>query len=177
MRKNKELLKLLLAVALTAISVVIDVLFKYVVPIETFGMPFYAIPLVLGSIILGPVYGVMMALVGDAIGVVISGYSYLPLYALAAISWGLIPGIINRKYGFVKLIFSVLLAYLFANLSNTLANYVYFGQVTALATLAIRLLLIVPNSIIIILVTHLLYKRLYMIYPEYLMIQKANDTH
>jgi ECF transporter S component (folate family) len=177
MKKMNELQKLLLAVALTSISVVIDVLIKFVIPIETFGLPFYAIPIVIGSIVLGPIYGVMMALVGDTLGVLMSGYGYLALYALSAVSWGVVPGlIVRKKYHLLKLAIAVLLAYVLASLSNTFANFYYFGQTTAIATLFIRIALIIPNSIVIILMTHFLYLRLHMIYPNYLTIGKLNNT-
>ena len=52
MKKATELQKLLIAVALISISIAIDVIFKRLIPIETFGLPFYAIPIVLGSIVL-----------------------------------------------------------------------------------------------------------------------------
>jgi ECF transporter S component (folate family) len=178
MKKMNDLQKLLLAVSLTSISVVIDVLIKYVIPVETFGLPFYAIPIVIGSIVLGPIYGVMMALVGDALGVLMSGYGYLFLYSLAAISWGLVPRLIVRnKYRIVRLAIGVLIAYLFASLSNTFANFYYFGQTTAIATLFIRLALIIPNSIVIIVLTHFLYQRLYVIFPTYLAIGQLDNTH
>ncbi|QWB95835.1 ECF transporter S component [Mycoplasmatota bacterium] len=178
MKKMNELQKLLLAVSLTSISVVIDVLIKYVIPIETFGLPFYAIPIVIGSIVLGPIYGVMMALIGDSLGVMMSGYGYLFLYSLAAVSWGVIPSLIVRnKYHFIKLAVGVFIAYICASLSNTFANFYYFGEVTAYATLFIRLALIIPNSVVIILMVHFLYQRLYAIFPTYLAIGQLDNTH
>ena len=177
MRKNNELLKVALAVSLTAMSVVIDVLLKYVININSFGLPFYAIPIIIGSVMLGPIYGVMMALVGDALGVLFAGYAYQPLYALAAVGWGGIPGLFMfRKYSAVKLVFAVLVAYIFASLSNTFANYFYWGQETTMATLAARLLLLPVNSAVIFIISHVLYVRLSHIAPEYMMIKRANNT-
>ncbi len=176
MRKNRKLLKLLLAVSLTAMSVVIDVLCKLYITSDTFNLPYYAIPLILGSIMLGSGYGMMMALVGDALGVVLGGLTYMPLYSLAAVSWGAIPGLISRKYSLTKVAFAIVLAYIFANLSNTFANYFYWGSTVAMTTLLLRIATIPLNSILLIVVTHILYKRLYVIFPEYMMIRKVNNA-
>ncbi len=150
MNGSKQLQKLVLAASLAAVSVVIDVFFKYALNIQNFGLPFYAIPIILGSIILGPFYGIGMAVVGDAIGVVISGQIYLPLFVLAPIMWGLIPGLLlHKRYTPFKLSYVVPLSYLFASLSNTLALYIYFGNHAAFALLIPRLALIPFNSVII----------------------------
>lgn len=150
MNGNKQLQKLVLAASLTAVSVVIDVFFKYALSIPNFGLPFYAIPIILGSIILGPGYGLAMAVVGDAIGVVISSQVYLPLFVLAPVMWGLIPGLfLHKRYNPFKLAYVVPLTYLLASLSNTFALYIYFGIHTTIALLILRMTLIPFNSIII----------------------------
>lgn len=155
MNKNIVLKKVILASSFTTMSVVIDVFFKSILNISNFGLPFYAIPVVLGSIILGPIYGIGIALIADAFGVMMSGYVYLPLYALAAIFWGLIPGLLIRgEVRKPRLIISIFLAYLLANMSNTFANYYYFGFGTALTTLALRLALLPFNAVIIYYVTY-----------------------
>lgn len=155
MNQNIVLKKVILASSFTTMSVVIDVFFKSILNISNFGLPFYAIPIVLGSIILGPIYGIGIALIADAFGVMMSGYVYLPLYALAAIFWGLVPGLLIRgEVRKPRLIISIFLAYLFANMSNTFANYYYFGFGTALTTLALRLALLPFNAVIIYYVTY-----------------------
>ena len=161
MKQNIILKKMILASSFTAISVIIDIFFKTILNIANFGLPFYAIPIVLGSMILGPFYGMGIGIISDAFGVFMSGYDYLPLYALAAVFWGLIPGLLNRgKVVKSKLIISIFLAYLFANLSNTLANYIYFGYQTALATMAIRLSLLPFNAVMIYMFTYDIYIKL-----------------
>ncbi len=161
MKQNIILKKMILASSFTAISVIIDVFFKTILNISNFGLPFYAIPIVLGSIILGPFYGMGIAIISDAFGVLMTGYDYLPLYALAAVFWGFIPGLLNKsKVVKSKLIVSIFLAYLFANLSNTLANYIYFGYGTALATMALRLSLLPFNAVMIYILTYDVYEKL-----------------
>lgn len=177
MRKEKLLLKVLFAVALTSISVVIDAFFKYALNISNFGLPFYAIPLIMGSVMLGPIYGGVIALIGDAIGVLLTGYTYLPLYAIAALSWGIVPGIMMyKKYSVMKLGFSILGAYVIASLANTFANYYYFGYQTTLVTLGIRLALLPFNSVIIFIITKDLYKRLETIFPKYILKSNLKNT-
>ncbi len=172
MRKNSLLFKVLIAVSLTAMSVVIDSFFKYILHIANFGLPFYAIPLIIGSIILGPVFGGLMALVGDTLGVLMTGDTYLPLFAIAALAWGVIPGlIIGNKYSVAKLSVSVFVSYLVASLANSFALYIYFGINTTLITLGLRLALLPFNAFIIIYITKDLYHRLQVIIPEYLIIK------
>ena len=162
MRKSQlEIQKLALAAILAATSVVIDVFFKQLLAIQNFGVPFYAIPIVIGSIILGPLYGVIMSLTSDALGVMISGYGYLISFALAPIMWGLIPGLfMYKRYTPYRLAYVIPLTYLFASLSNTLAMYIEFGRETTIATLAIRLIFIPLNSVLMFYVIKDVYAKL-----------------
>ena len=177
MKKHDLLVRVLFAVSLTAISVVIDVFFKFVLNISNFGLPFYAIPLVIGSMMLGPIFGGAMALIADGLGVLMSGYVYLPLFTIAALAWGIIPGlIIRKKYNVVKLSIAVLISYLMASLANSFALYFYYGAGTTFLTLVLRLSLLPLNSVIILMITKDLYKRLEVIVPKHLMLQLMNNT-
>ncbi|HRX45699.1 MAG TPA: ECF transporter S component, partial [Acholeplasmataceae bacterium] len=69
MKNNTQIQKLVLAASLTAVSVVIDAFFRIILNIQGFGLPFYAIPLIIGGIVLGPLYAGIMGFVGDAIGI------------------------------------------------------------------------------------------------------------
>jgi ECF transporter S component (folate family) len=160
-KSNLQIQKLALAAVLAAASVVIDVFFKQLLNIQNFGVPFYAIPIVLGSIILGPAYGIIMSLTSDALGVMISGYGYLISFAIAPLMWGLIPGLLlYKRYSLYRLAYAIPLTYLFASLSNTFAMYIEFGRETTLATLALRTLFIPINSVIIFYVVKDVYLRL-----------------
>ncbi len=150
MKQNIYVQKMVLAASLAAISIIIDVFFKFVLNIQNFGLPFYAIPIIFGSIILGPSYGVMIALVGDVIGVVTANQAFLPFFVLGPIMWGLIPGLIlHKKYTVHRLVWVVPLTYLLASLSNTLALMIHFDVQTTLSLLVIRMSLIPFNSVII----------------------------
>ncbi|MDX9692088.1 MAG: folate family ECF transporter S component [Acholeplasmataceae bacterium] len=160
-RSHLQVQKLALAAVLTATSVVIDVFFKQLMGIQNFGVPFYAVPIIMGSIILGPHYGVLMSLVSDAVGVTIAGQGYLISFAIAPIMWGLIPGLfLYKRYSLYRLAYVIPLTYLFASLSNTLAMFIEFGRETTIATLAIRVIFIPLNSIIMFYVIKDVYLRL-----------------
>jgi ECF transporter S component (folate family) len=160
-KSHIQIQKLALAAILAATSVVIDVFFKQLIGIQNFGVPFYAIPIVMGSIILGPHYGVLMSLASDAIGVTIAGQGYLISFALAPVMWGLIPGLfMYKRYSNYRLAYVVPLTYVFASLSNTLAMYIEFGRETTLATLAIRMIFIPLNSVLIFYIVKDMYQKL-----------------
>ncbi len=161
MNGNKQLQKIVLAASLAAVSVVIDVFFKYALGIQNFGLPFYAVPIILGSIVLGPLYGVIMAFVGDGVGVILANQGYLPMFVLAPIVWGLIPGLLlHKKYTANKLAYVIPLTYFLASLSNTLALYIHFDAQTTLALLVLRMGLIPFNSVIIYMVVKDVHQKL-----------------
>ncbi len=161
MKGNIQIQKLALAATLTAASIVIDVFFKQLIGLQNFGVPFYAVPIIFGSIILGPLYGIIMSLASDGVGVMISGYGYLISFALAPLIWGLLPGVfLYKRYQPYRLAFVIPLTYLFASLANTLAMYIEFGRETTLATLILRMTFIPINSIIIFYTVKELYQRL-----------------
>jgi len=168
MNRNNQIQRLVLAASLAAVSVVIDVFFKYALNIQNFGLPFYAVPIILGSIILGPVYGMAMAFVGDAIGVVVSNQGYLPMFVLAPIVWGVLPGLfLHKKYSAHKLAYVIPVTYILASLSNTLALFIHFGMETTMALLLLRMALIPFNSIVIFYVVKDLYHKLLPFHERY----------
>ncbi len=162
MNKHIELKRMALAAALTAISITIDLFFKQLLGLPNFGVPFYAIPLVFGSILLGPVYGVLMSVIGDAIGVMLSPYGYLPLFVISPIFWGLLPGLIRgkQKANWARLGLAVFITYVFASLANTFAIYYYYGIESATATFYARVGLIPLNTIIMFFIIKELEKKL-----------------
>jgi riboflavin transporter len=168
MKGNLQIQKLVLAASLAAVSIVIDVFFKYAIGIPNFGLPFYAIPIVLGSIILGPVYGAIMGFVGDGIGVMIAGQGYLPFFVIGPMVWGIVPGLfLHKRYQPFKLAYVIPLTYLLVSLSNTFALYMHFGRETTLALLVLRMALIPFNSIIIFVLVKDLYRKLIPFHEQY----------
>ena len=146
-----NLRKIVLCALLTALSVVIDILFKMMFSNMAFGVSLYAIPLVIASIFCGPLLGGISAFIGDAVGVFIAGGGYLPLFALGSVLWGVIPGLffIKKDVNFYPLLLVVLLTHTLVTLTNTLAIYVYMGKLSTLTTLVIRGICLPINSYII----------------------------
>ena len=168
MRNNNQLQKLVLGASLTALSVVIDVFFKVLLQIPNFGLPFYAIPLIIGAILLGPLYGGIMALVGDAIAVLVVGVGYLPLFALGSMMWGVVPGLLlYKRYNHFRLAGTIFLSYLMASSINTYAITVYFTVQASIPWFILRMTLIPFNSLIIFVVVKDLHKKLIPLFERY----------
>ncbi|MDI6452902.1 folate family ECF transporter S component [Peloplasma aerotolerans] len=175
--KNKQIQKLVLAASLAAVSVVIDVFFAYALGIPNFGLPFYAIPIILGSIILGPMYGAIMGFVGDYIGVMLSPYGFLPLYVIGPIIWGFLPGLIlHKRYSVIKLAWVVPLTYLFVNLSNTLAGIIHLGFETTIPLVVLRMALIPFNSVIIFILVKDIHRKLLPLHEQFSLETQISKT-
>lgn len=161
MKRNKDVQTLVLAAIFAAISIMINMFFKFVVNMPNFGLPFYAIPIILGGVLLGPGYGALIGLVSDVIGVFAAGGNFLPLFMIRSILWGLIPGILlYKRYNNLKLAWVILVTYLIASLSNTFAMYIHFDSKTSFALLFLRLGLIPFNSVIMFFIIKDVYKKL-----------------
>lgn len=178
---KKELRKLTLAAILTALSIVLDILFKSIVPVnESFGFPFYAIPLVIGSIVLGPLYGGTMGFISDAIGFFAGGsqFAYDFMFALQAISWGVIPYFLaKRKSRWPRVSIAILVSHVvatsFSTFANFMSSYIYNGGnvdgalTYAFANVPLRLLMMPVNIIIITYITYSVNTRLEPLYIEF----------
>ena len=162
MKKSRELKKLVLASSLVAISIVIDIFFKQVLSFNNFGVPFYAIPIIFGSIVLGPVYGLIMGYVSDLVGfVAFPNGVYAFIFALSAMIWGLVPGLfLYKNFDKSKLVFTVILTHILATIANTIGLLTFLPRETALASLTVRLTMIPINVIIISLLVSSLYQKL-----------------
>lgn len=167
---NRSIKFLALAGILTALSVALDVLVKQVVPLLNFGLPYYAIPLIIGGIILGPVYGLMMGFVSDFIGFQLAPQGdYILLFALSAMAWGFFPGLLlKHKSNMIRILIVLLITHIFATLSNTGAMFIYGWGEYAMASLALRLWMLPVNVVLLSLVTYILNKRLAPVYESFL---------
>lgn len=165
-----NLRKITLAATLTALSVVIDILFKQFIPQgvqNVFGLPFYAIPLIIGSMLLGPIYGAMMGFVADYFATMAGGLPYAPWFILSALIWGILPGlIIQPKQSYIKIFVVIAITHVLATLFNTYALSVY-GWLRLNELFYVRLALIPVNSIIIGFIIYELNRRLLPIYEDF----------
>lgn len=147
-----KLKEIILAALLTAISVVIDVVFKSFIPVQTMGTPYYAIPIIIGAIFLGFKYSVIIALLGDVLGVLLGGVPFFPLFTVGALMWGLIPGLFLKKNKkFIIIVLVVLITHLLATFFNSVALMVHYHKSFEglMVDLPIRALLIIPNTLVI----------------------------
>lgn len=186
---KKELRKLTLASILTALSIVLDIAFKVLVPAtQSFGFPFYAIPLVIGSIVLGPIYGGTMAFISDAVGFFAAprgDYSFI--FALQAISWGVIPFLLAKRNSKpLRVTLAILISHLVASTLSTTADfilhYLTLGKavnqalLVAFANVPLRLLMMPVNIVIISYVTYQVNTRLEPLYIEFFAENSKKNT-
>ena len=161
--------KVTLAASLTALSVVLDILFKQFIPatVQNFiGLPYYAMPLIIGSMILGPIYGAMMAVTSDYFGTMASGVTYLPWFILSAVVWGVIPGLVLKyKDKAIKIGIVILVTHAFATLFNTYALY-FYGWLRLNDLFFIRLTFIPINVSIMTFIIYQVNKRLVPVYED-----------
>jgi ECF transporter S component (folate family) len=162
MKKSRELQKLVLASSLVAISIVIDVFFKQILSFNNFGVPFYAIPIIYGSIVLGPIYGLIMGYVSDLVGfIAFPNGAYAFIFALGAMLWGFLPGLfLYRKYDRTKLVFVLIFTHILVTIANTLGLLTFLSRESALASLTVRLTMIPINVVIITILVHTLQEKL-----------------
>jgi len=167
---KKSVKFLALAGVLTALSVAIDVVIKQFMPSNNFGLPYYAIPLIIGGIVLGPVYGLMMGFVSDFIGFQLAPQGdYILLFALSAMAWGFIPGmLLKRKSGLERILLVLFLTHVFTTASNTGAMFLYGWGEYAMASLALRLWMLPVNVSFISVIVFYLNTRLQPVYDDFL---------
>lgn len=80
-----KLKHVVLASLLGALSVVIDMLLNILIPIDTMGTAYYAIPIIVIAIFFGIKYSLFIAFIADAITVLTLGIPFFPLFSLASV--------------------------------------------------------------------------------------------
>lgn len=160
--QKSELFKVVLGGILTALAIGVRLFFDYVFPTGgTFGLPVYSIPLVIASLSLGPLYGLLVGIVADLGMGLLGPHNYMPLFGISTIVWAVVPGLIAKgNYNFLKMAIAVLVSYLLASLSNTLAIIVYFDSKTAMASFVTRIPIMLATSPALIYLDHLIYSRI-----------------
>jgi len=151
-----ELKKFTFAAMLAAISVVIDVIVKQLIGTNTIGTAYYAIPIIIAAIFLDVKYSVVIAILADAVGVILAGQTFLPLFMVGPMIWGLIPGLLlNKNSNLFKIIAVLLITHLLVTSANSfaLAVHIHKSWQALLVDLPLRAVLIIPNTLIISLLT------------------------
>lgn len=147
-----ELKKFTFAAMLAAISVVIDVIVKQLIGTNTIGTAYYAIPIIIAAIFLGVKYSLVIAILADAVSVLLAGQTFLPLFMVGPIIWGLIPGLLLKKNSnLFKIIVVLLITHLLVTTANSIALVIHIHKSwqALLVDLPLRAGLIIPNTLII----------------------------
>ncbi|MFA5719546.1 MAG: ECF transporter S component [Acholeplasmataceae bacterium] len=155
---KKNVYKLVIGAILAALSVVLKLTFDLWISIPTFGFPFYGIPLALAGILLGPIYGFMVAVVADTTFGLVMGY--MPLFVFSSIAWGVIPSLFKVRKHISYWVLIILLTYVVASLANSAAMWIYFGFEIMMKTFYFRLALIPLFTPIIAIISKLVYERM-----------------
>lgn len=138
--ETKKLIHGSLAAALAA---VISLTISYLLPLpRNFNLPFYAIPLIIISVLYGGKFGLIVAFIADIPIGILGKYGYDPLFIPHTLMWGLIPGLFRfqrNKLSFVKILLSVFIAYLLASLCNSLAIFIRYGKALFKFSLVVRM--------------------------------------
>ncbi len=165
-RKMRIQRKISYAAILVGLAVVLS-LFSIKIT-ESFQLGVTEIPLMLSGFILGPLFGAIVGFVKDVFTMIKGGYPP-SIFTLSPIILGLIPGLFlkifgrERLYNSAVLIFTaVIIAGVLRTLNNTLALYVMFGTPWTVlkATLAVKLLIVLGESVIYVILFRLLLPRL-----------------
>ncbi len=96
-KQRKRVLVLSFAALLAALSVVIAWLCKTYMTIGPIRVTFENFPIILASLVLGPITGGCVGLIADIISSVLSAYSPNPLILLGSVTVGVVPGLFWRK--------------------------------------------------------------------------------
>lgn len=170
---NKKLLgtRLIVYLALfTAIAAVLNLITIF--PVKHFAITFTSIPCFFAGIFLGPFYGFFVGLFGDILGSLFSGQigSYIPIIGFASGMFGFVPGIVQKfirvdmKY---KIMINYILCFIICTTClNTVGLWLYFGQSSFLAYLAVRLPFQLANSLINIFAAMVMYKSMVELLPK-----------
>lgn len=80
---------------LAALSIVFGKLLAFNIG-ELFRISLENLPIILGGIFLGPIYGMIVGMVADLVGCLIVGYTVNPLITLGAMAVGLVSGVVAK---------------------------------------------------------------------------------
>ena len=105
--KNTTTRKLVYMAVLAALQVVLA---RFIVPMPNPTMRFSieAVPIIIAGLLFGPVPGMLVGFVGDAVGTLFSGYGYNPVFAVPPILIGLSAGVLRpilyKKVSYLRIL-------------------------------------------------------------------------
>ena len=138
--RNTSLRVLIFAGLLAAMSFVLKLYLSF----TTFDLriTFYDIPLILGSLLFGPVIGGIIGFASDFAYITMAGFPFSFWMALSAVTWGVLPFVIYRKDNIKFLSLAIIITSIVAFSFNTYQLYIWTGS-GVLFMLPLRLLVLV----------------------------------
>ena len=130
--KNKELRALIITAVFAAMSIVLGKFLQ--IPIgDSFRISFENLPILMASLMFGPIYGGACGVVADLLGCVLRGYAIIPLITVAAGLMGIIPGVLTRfvfkKLSMPYVITSGLISHVICSMTvKTIALHMAYGM-------------------------------------------------
>lgn len=158
---NLRIKRLTLASMLVALSIVLDLIVKLIITAQDFSIPLYALPLIIGGAILGPIYGMVMGLIQDIVSFfILPSGTFNILFSVSAMMWGLFSGLLLRgKRHFTFVLGTVFISHVFVTTTNTIALWILFSRGAAL-NLILRAGMIPVNIIVLTILYQVLQDRL-----------------
>lgn len=158
---NLRIKAMTLAGTLAALSFVLKLYLSF----TTFDLriTFYEIPILIGSLVLGPIYGLFIAIASDFAYISLAGFPFSPLMALSAVMWGVIPALARNKVDSNWFIPVIMITSLIAFSLNSYQLYLWSGS-GMWALFPLRLLIVVLMWPVQILLVRVLIKRLKMVW-------------
>ena len=155
MNNRKKMSRVVFSSILCAISIIIRISVEFLDGNPFFTIPFYAIPLVIASVLYGPLFGLVCGFIVDSISAYIIGYDYVFFAALVPICWGVMSGLfvhIRKKISFKWLLLGIFVAHIMATYINSFVMLVMFN--VPLNTVLVRLIFIPSNIVIIAIISY-----------------------
>jgi ECF transporter S component (folate family) len=156
--RNQSLRVLTFAGMLTALSFVLKLYLSF----TTFDLriTFYEIPILIGSIFLGPLYGLFIAIASDFVYITLAGFPFSPFMALSAAMWGVIPFVLKNRVDRPFILFGVIaITSLIAFSLNSYQLYLWTGS-GMWALFPLRLLIVILKWPLQVMIVKILYQRL-----------------
>jgi len=147
--RNPRLQPVILAGLLAAMAFVLKLYLSF----TTFDLriTFYEIPLIIGSIFLGPTLGGLIGLASDFAYITLAGFPFSFILAFSAVLWGLLPGLFIKTVTLKRLIPVIIGVSLLTFGLNSYQLYLWAGS-GMWALFPLRLLIVIlkwPIQIVI----------------------------
>lgn len=127
MYKRLNLKSAVTAALLSAMSIVLGKFLQIPIGISI-RISFESLPIILSSVLLGPVFGLLSGLVADLIGCLIAGYSVNPIITIGCSLMGVLPYLFMRKRSPKFIFVAVILSHIICSMIiKTFGIIFYYG--------------------------------------------------